>query len=104
MEEAFEHKREKYEGLVSNCHRQGWKARCLPVEVGCRGLVGQLLCRAYTVLGITGKRRRAIYNNEEAAEKASRWLWIKRVDLWETAARHKLSLDQSQPGHLSEGV
>lgn len=34
----------KYDSLVSNCHRQGWKARRLPVEVGCRGS----LCRAYT--------------------------------------------------------
>ena len=76
------------DSLVSDCHRQGWKARCLPVEVGCRGFVGQLLCSAYNVLGITGERsRRAIYNNTEAAEKPSRWLWIKRADLWESAAK-----------------
>ena len=87
MEEAFERKREKYDGLVSDCHRRGWKARCLPVEVGCRGFVGQSLCRAYTALGITGeRRRRAIRNNTEAAEKASRWLWIKRADPWSNAA------------------
>ncbi|KAK0147599.1 hypothetical protein N1851_012930 [Merluccius polli] len=30
LQEAFEWKREKYEGLVSDCH--DWKARCLPVE------------------------------------------------------------------------
>ncbi|KAK0134731.1 Retrovirus-related Pol polyprotein from type-2 retrotransposable element R2DM [Merluccius polli] len=88
MEEAFERKREKYDSLESNCHSQGWKARCLPVEVGCRGFAGQSLCRAYTALGITGeRRRRAIYNSTEAAEKASRWLWIKRADPWLSAAR-----------------
>ena len=87
MEEAFERKREKYDSLVSDCHRGGWKARCLPVEVGCRGFAGQSLCRAYTALGITGeRRRRAIRNNTEAAEKASRWLWIKRADPWSNAA------------------
>ena len=87
MEEAFERKREKYDSLVSDCHRRGWKARCLPVEVGCRGFSGQSLYRAYTALGITGeRRRRAIRNNTEAAEKASRWLWIKRADPWLNAA------------------
>ncbi|XP_060744927.1 uncharacterized protein LOC132858560 [Tachysurus vachellii] len=87
MEEAFERKRAKYEGLVNDCHNQGWKARCLPVEVGCRGFAGQSLYRAYTALGITGERRRAICNSTEAAEKASRWLWIKRADPWTNAAR-----------------
>ena len=87
MEEAFERKREKYDCLVSDCHRRGWKARCLPVEVGCRGFAGQSLCRAYTSLGITGeRRRRAIRNSTEAAERASRWLWIKRADPWTLAA------------------
>lgn len=88
MEEAFERKRVKYDGLVSNCHNQGWKARCLPVEVGCRGFAGQSLYKAYTALGITGeRRRRAICNSTEAAEKALRWLWIKRADPWTNAAR-----------------
>lgn len=59
----------------------------MPVRVGCIGFAGQSLYRAYTALGITGEqRRRAIHTNTEAAEKASRWLWIKRVDLWLNAA------------------
>ncbi|GAA6088619.1 uncharacterized protein LOC109140547, partial [Tachysurus ichikawai] len=65
------------------------RARCLPVEVGCRDFAGQSLYRAYTELGITGerRRRRAICNSTEAAEKASRWIWIKRADPWTNAAR-----------------
>ncbi len=55
MEEANEQKREKYEGLVSDCHAQGWKTRCLPVKVGCRGFAGQSLCSAFTALSITGE-------------------------------------------------
>lgn len=79
--------REKYEFLVSNCHRQGWRARSLPMEVGCRGFAGQSLCKAYTALGITGERRKqAIHNSMEAAERTSSCLWIKRADLWEVAA------------------
>lgn len=81
-------KREKYKGRINDCHIQGWKARCLPVEVGCRGFAGQSLCRAYTALYITSERkRRAIYNSTEASEKAFRWLWVKTVDLWESTAR-----------------
>jgi len=73
----------KYQDLVSNCHEQGWKARCFPVEIGCRGFAGQSLCRAYTALSITGeRRRRAICISTEAAEKASRWLWIKSAEPW----------------------
>lgn len=33
------------------------------------------------------RRERAIFNNTEAAEKASRWFWIKRVDSWASTAR-----------------
>lgn len=42
--------------LVRDFHRQGWKARCLPVEVGHRGFVGQSVCRAYTTLVTTGEK------------------------------------------------
>lgn len=35
---------------------------------------------AFTAFGITGKRRmRPIYNNTEATEKDSSWLWAKRA-------------------------
>ena len=33
LEEAQERKRAKYADLVADCWRQGWKARCEPVEV-----------------------------------------------------------------------
>ncbi|XP_059199347.1 uncharacterized protein LOC131979398 [Centropristis striata] len=83
MEEAQERKREKYQELVEDCRRNGWKTRCMPVEVGCRGFASHSLSKAYGTLGITGvNRRRAIGNNVEAAEKASRWLWLKRGEQW----------------------
>lgn len=51
MVEAFEQKRRKYdEGLVSDCHKQGWRARCMPVKVRCRGFAGQSICRSYTTI------------------------------------------------------
>ena len=41
IEEANERKRSKYQELVEQCQRGGWKARCEPIEVGCRGFAGQ---------------------------------------------------------------
>jgi len=55
----------------------------MPVEVGSRGLTGHSLSKAYGTLGMTGaSRRRAISNSVEAAERASRWFWLKRCDQW----------------------
>ena len=83
MEEAYERKREKYSLLVEECRSNGWRARCQPIEVGCRGFAGQSLCRAYRMLGITGaSQRRAIKLATDAAEVASRWLWIRRGEAW----------------------
>lgn len=79
MEEARERKREKYVELAQECRRRGWRAQCLPIEVGARGFAGKSLCKAYSLLGITGARkRRAIRTVSEAAERVSRWLWIRR--------------------------
>lgn len=70
MEEASERKREEYTELVEDCHRQGWRARCLTTES---------FCKAYSVLGMMGaSRRRAVCSASEAAERASQWLWIQR--------------------------
>ncbi|XP_061925310.1 uncharacterized protein LOC133664585 [Entelurus aequoreus] len=83
LEEAFERKLSKYAGLVSDCQQAGWRARCFPVEVGCRGFAARSLVRAFSSLGIDGERkRRAIRSTTEAAERASRWLWLKRGDPW----------------------
>ncbi|XP_061101211.1 uncharacterized protein LOC133130563 [Conger conger] len=83
LEEAFERKLSKYAGLVSDCQQAGWRARCLPVEVGCRGFAARSLARAFSSLGIVGERkRRAIRSTTDAAERASRWLWLKRGEPW----------------------
>ncbi|KAK0151167.1 hypothetical protein N1851_007647 [Merluccius polli] len=83
LEEAFERKLSKYAGLVSDCHQAGWRARCFPVEVGCRGFAARSLARAFSTLGIEGERkRRAIRSTTDAAERASRWLWLKRGEPW----------------------
>ncbi|KAI7802934.1 polyprotein, partial [Triplophysa rosa] len=71
MEEANERKRAKYADLVEKCRTRGWRAQCVPIEVGCRGFAAQSLCKACSLLGITGApQRKAIKNTTEAAEKA----------------------------------
>ena len=87
MDEANERKRAKYQELVEECRRQGWKTRCEPLEVGCRGFAGRSLCRMFTQLGLVGEAKwKAIRSATEAAEKATRWLWIKRAEPWASAA------------------
>lgn len=87
IEEASERKREKYADLVEECRGRGWRARCLPIEVGVRGFAGKSLCKAFSLLGITGARKRkAIGASSEAAERASRWLWIQRDKQWMSAS------------------
>nr|AAN12398.1 polyprotein [Tetraodon nigroviridis] len=87
MEEAYERKAGKYAELVEDCRRAGWRSRCLPIEVGGRGFAGKSLCKAFSLLGITGMRRRkAICAASEAAERASRWLWIQRDKPWTSAS------------------
>ena len=50
-----------------------------PVEVGCRGFPAQSLWSSLRLLGVIGQRRKvAIQNILQAAEKASYWLWVKR--------------------------
>lgn len=36
LEAAFKRKLAKHSGLASSCKQAGWRARCFPVEVGCR--------------------------------------------------------------------
>lgn len=52
LEEVYGRKRAKYEGLVIDSRKQGWKDRCMPIEVGCRGFARQSLYREYRALCI----------------------------------------------------
>ncbi|XP_075893028.1 uncharacterized protein LOC142895694, partial [Nelusetta ayraudi] len=83
IEEANERKRSKYQELVEECRGRGWRTFYEPIEVGCRGFAGRSLCKALSRLGVTGAaKKRAIQSASEAAEKATRWLWLKRADPW----------------------
>ena len=83
MAEATERKRGKYQELVEQCQEQGWRAWCLPVEVGARGFAGGSLWRTLKTLGITGRSQKNIIDNScQEAERSSRWLWLRREERW----------------------
>ncbi|XP_061920230.1 uncharacterized protein LOC133660667 [Entelurus aequoreus] len=83
IEEANERKRAKYQELVEDCRGRGWRTFYESIEVGCCGFAGRSLCKVLDRLGVTGAAKsRAIQSASEAAEKAMRWLWLKRADPW----------------------
>lgn len=57
----------KYQELVEDCRKSGWKTRCILVQIGTKGFAGRSLSKAYGALGLT--RTAAVRNNMDAAEK-----------------------------------
>ena len=83
IEEANERKRTKYQELVEECRERVWRTFYEPIEVGCRGFAERSLCKVQSRFGVTGAaKKNAIQYASEAAEKATRWVWIKRADPW----------------------
>lgn len=81
IEAAFERKKAKYSELAEECRKAGWKTTIYPVEVGCRGYVGQSTTRLLRDAGVTGRNlRKATKDLAEEAEKGSFWLWLRRKD------------------------
>ena len=86
MATSNERKRSKYQELKEQCQANGWRTFLDPIEVGCRGFAGKSLCKAFSKIGIVGvRKRKAIKNIIESAEKSSRWVWMKRADTWDSA-------------------
>ena len=83
--EAHERKLSKYEDLLAEWRKQGWKTWNFNVEVGCRGFPAQTVWRMFSALGITRKNRRtAVQKISQTAERASCWVWMKRNSSRET--------------------
>lgn len=55
LEETFERKLTKYDGLVIECWQGSLRAKCFPVDVGCGGFAAPFLFIAFSLLGIRGK-------------------------------------------------
>ena len=55
------------------------------IEVGSRGFVARLLCKALSDIGLTGSKKwKAINNIRKTAERSAFWLWLKRNSSWMT--------------------
>ena len=78
---AHERKEARYEGLLEECANAGWKARHFPIEVGCRGFVGNSVSRWLKVAGLGNREsNRVVRKVQETVERASHWIWLKRDD------------------------
>ena len=76
IEIAGELKQAKYEVLISEGKKSGWRVRCWAVEVGCRGFPAVSMSRLLKDLGVAGRERRQVIEKlGRIAEEASRSLW-----------------------------
>ena len=76
VEIAGELKRSKYEILVSEGMKNGWRVKCWAVEVGCRGFPAVSMSRLLKELGMKGSERKKVTEKlGNIAEEASRSLW-----------------------------
>lgn len=98
--------KENCKGFVSNCHKQGWKMRCLPVEVGYRSFAGQSLCKIYCMLYSALQER----GGEKPSITVQRPQWETPSDSESKDLIHgtllglKLKPDEPQLDQLGEGV
>lgn len=69
--------------------RSWWRTKWpVPLEVDSREFEVHCLSMFYATPGITAPSRRRAIHNVEVAEKASRWLWLKRDDQWGSVECH----------------
>ena len=81
VDEAFDRKMKRYEALRNQCEDEGWHAECLPIEVGARGHVGKRIPILLSKLGFSSREKgKVIKDIQQAAERASFWIWLKRND------------------------
>ena len=74
-------KDERYEYLVEDCEEAGWMTVHYPVEVGCRGFVGNRLKQWLLSVGLSHRQiSKVIKEIQCVVEKASHWIWLKRND------------------------
>ena len=82
IEDARLRKEDRYvPDIVKMYNNAEWQAEHLPIEVGCRGFVGNRLRKWLFSIGLSVKNsRQGIMKIQEAVEKASHWIWLKRDD------------------------
>ena len=82
FEQAEERKEERYADLIDACKDKGWETEYYHLAVGCRGYVDRKIATLYrNRFGLqSNKVKRLIKDLQEAAEKSSLFVWLKRDD------------------------
>lgn len=109
LEEAFERKLSKYTGQVNDCQQSGWRAKCLPVEVGCRGFAAWSLASAVGCSALYDSRRGEPSTTPPKRQRGPQDGCGFREEIRGGAvasmpSEHKLGSDHSWMGHLDESV
>ena len=82
LELAEERKEARYEDLLQQCEEQGWTASHSHLGVGARGYVDKKLLQLFRMeMGFSSTEIKQLRERvQEAAEKASLFIWLKRDD------------------------
>ena len=80
--DAEDRKHRRYEELIDACKEAGWNPEYYHLAVGCRGYVSRELANLMRGrLGFTTREQRTLVAAlQQAAEKASYFIWLKRDD------------------------
>ena len=80
FEQAEERKEERYADLIDACKDKGWETEYYHLAVGCRGYVDRKIATLFrNRFGLqSNKVKRLIKDLQEAAEKSSLFVWLKR--------------------------
>ena len=73
----------RYDELLTECQEQGWQIEYFHLAVGARGYVDRKLINflRHRFCCTNTELRKLTSEVQEAAEKASYWIWLKREDM-----------------------
>jgi hypothetical protein len=78
IEASHKRKLDRYNELVAQCRKKGWRCELFAVEVGVRGFVSPSVLSLLRRFGIQNRyRRKALREISLAAEAGSAWIWDK---------------------------
>ena len=82
IEDAKQRKHERYEELIETCKESGWNVEYYHLAIGARGFIGRTLLNLlkHRFCFTPSELRQVTVEAQQAAEKASLWIWIKRDD------------------------
>ena len=82
IKQAEQRKQERYEELIETCEESGWQVEYYHLAVGARGFIGRTLINLlkHRFRLTPSELRQVTTEAQQAVEKASLWIWLKRED------------------------